>query len=133
MVPRLFVCPVASGAFNVDEAAQFSQDDLEADDAIILDAHSTVFVWIGARSHPAEQKLAMDTAVDCCCVCAAKCDPQPPTPCAVPARVVQFEEPIMFTTNFHRWQDKPPAATTKNGTRSQNRAPAAAQHSDDGT
>ena len=86
VVPRLFVCSVASGAFNVDEVAQFSQDDLDAEDAVILDAHSTVFVWIGARSHPAEQKLAMDTAVDCCCVCAAKCDPQPPTPCAVPAR-----------------------------------------------
>ena len=85
VVPRLFVCSVASGAFNVDEAAQFSQDDLDADDAIIHDAqHSTVFVWIGARSHPAEQRLVMDTAVDCCCVCAAKCDPQPPTPCAVP-------------------------------------------------
>ena len=86
VVPRLFVCSVASGAFNVDEVSQFSQDDLEADDTIILDAHRTVPVWIGARSHPAEQKLAMDTAVDYCCVCAAKCDPQPPTPCAVPAR-----------------------------------------------
>ena len=60
VVPRLFVCSVASGAFNTDEAAQFSQDDLDADDAIILDTHSTVFVWIGARSHPAEQKLSMD-------------------------------------------------------------------------
>ena len=67
VVPRLFVCSVASGAFNVDEVAQFSQNDLDAEDAVILDAHSTVFVWIGASSHPAEQKLSMDTAADCCC------------------------------------------------------------------
>ena len=75
----------------------------------------------------------MDTAVDCCFVCAAKCDPSRPrrVPCL---RVVQFEEPITFTTNFHGWQDKQPAAATKNGTRSQNSAPAApTQRSDDGT
>ena len=29
---------------------------------------STVFVWISACSHSAEQKLTMGTAVDCCCV-----------------------------------------------------------------
>ena len=38
-------------------------------------------------------------------------------------RVVQFEEPITFSTNFHGWQDKPPAAATKNGILCQNRVP----------
>ena len=132
VVPRLFVCSVGSGAFSVEEVAQFSQDDLDADDAIILDAHSTVFVWIGVRSHPAEQKLAMDTAVEYCAH-AAKCDASRPrhVPCL---RVVQHEEPITFTTNFHGWQDKPPAAaTTKTGARSQSKAPQQqAQRSYDG-
>ena len=109
VMPRLFVCSVVSGAFNVDEAAQFSQDDLDADDAIILGAHSTVFVWIGARSHPAEQKLAMDTAVDCCCVCAAKCDPSRPrhVPCL---RVVQCDPPAAGQAT---WQRSLPANTTE--------------------
>ena len=47
--------------------------------------------------------------------------------------MVQFEEPITFTTNFHGWQEKPPAAATKNDIRSQNSAPAApTQRSYDG-
>ena len=39
-------------------------ETFDSEDAFILDAHEIVFVWIGSRSHPAEQRLAMDTAVD---------------------------------------------------------------------
>ena len=102
---RLFVCSVASGAFGVEELGPFSQDDLDPDDAVILDARDTVFVWIGARSHPAEQRLAMETAVAYGRY-AAQHDAARPrhAPCL---RVVQGAEPLVFTARFHGWQDKP--------------------------
>lgn len=105
---RLFVCSVGSGAFGVEELGPFSQDDLDPDDAVILDAHDTVFVWVGLRSHPAEQKLAMDTAAEYCAY-AAKHDTTRPRhiPCL---RVLQNAEPLIFTGRFHGWQDKPAAA-----------------------
>ena len=106
---RLFVCSVGSGAFGVEELGRFTQDDLDPDDAVILDAHDTVFVWIGLRSHPAEQKLAMDTAAEYCAY-AAKHDPSRPRhiPCL---RVIQNAEPLIFTGRFHGWQDKPSTAS----------------------
>ena len=135
VVPRLFVCSVASGAFNVDEVAQFSQDDLDADDAIILDAHTAQCLCESARARTPPSIGSPWTPQLIAAVCAQP-SATPSRPRHVPClRVVQFEEPITFTTNFHGWQDKPPnASTTKNGIRSQNRAQTSpTQRSDDGT
>jgi len=108
---RLFVCSVGSGVFSVEEVGRFTQDDLDPEDAIILDAHDTVFVWIGSRSHPAEQRLAMDTAIDYCDYASKKDSTRPrKIPCL---RVMQNQEPLIFTCVFHGWQEKPPRAAAK--------------------
>jgi len=118
---RLFVCSVGSGAFNVEEIGHFSQDDLDAEDAIILDAHDTVFVWMGSRSHPAEQRLAMDTAVEYCQYASGKDSSRPKKiPCL---RVMQNEEPLTFTSVFHGWQEKPPRTSTTTTSKSGSKQP----------
>lgn len=48
--PRLFSVSTASGFMWMQEIPQFQQEDLVNEDCFILDAFSTVFVWVGALS-----------------------------------------------------------------------------------
>ncbi|KAK2189392.1 hypothetical protein NP493_107g00016 [Ridgeia piscesae] len=61
--PRLFQCSNASGAFTVNEIAEFSQEDIVTDDVFILDAYDNIFLWIGEDARPEEKTMAMDAAI----------------------------------------------------------------------
>ena len=60
---RLFLCSNADGTFEVEEMFNFTQQDMEDDDVMILDTHDNIFVWIGYKANPIEKKEAMKTAL----------------------------------------------------------------------
>jgi uncharacterized protein YcnI len=59
---RLFQCSNASGIFRVFEIQNFSQDDLDNDDVMLLDNFHSVFVWLGSGSNDLEKRMSMETA-----------------------------------------------------------------------
>jgi len=61
---RLFQCSDATGSFKVFEIHNFTQDDLDDDDVMLLDAYHSVFVWIGRGSTENEKQQSNQTAVD---------------------------------------------------------------------
>jgi Gelsolin repeat len=60
--PRLFQISNATGKLNVEEIENFDQSDLCADDVMLLDTHTTVYIWIGSGSNETERKEAMTVA-----------------------------------------------------------------------
>jgi len=60
--PRLFHCSNVSGYFYVQEIFNFTQEDMLNDDIMLLDAYSTVFMWIGNRSNAVEKRGATKAA-----------------------------------------------------------------------
>lgn len=60
---RLFQLSNASGRFKVDEVPDFSQQDLVADDVMILDVWDTVYVWIGSGANKQERDEAERLAI----------------------------------------------------------------------
>eukprot|EP01117_Protostelium_nocturnum_P010235 TRINITY_DN3673_c0_g1_i1.p1 TRINITY_DN3673_c0_g1~~TRINITY_DN3673_c0_g1_i1.p1 ORF type:complete len:1790 (-),score=878.49 TRINITY_DN3673_c0_g1_i1:11-5380(-) len=61
---RLFECSIGTGIFKVNEITLFSQDDLMPEDVYLLDAKSSVYIWIGRISDEREKKMAMETAIE---------------------------------------------------------------------
>lgn len=61
--PRLFLCSNASGTLEVEEIFNFTQQDMEDDDVMILDTHDNIFVWIGHKANTIEKKESMKTAL----------------------------------------------------------------------
>ena len=60
--PRLFHCSNVSGTFFVEEIYNFTQEDMLNEDIMLLDAYSTIFMWIGNRSNDWEKKGATKAA-----------------------------------------------------------------------
>ncbi|VDM40652.1 unnamed protein product [Toxocara canis] len=60
--PRLYQCSDESGHLVVEEIAEFTQEELDGDDVMILDALNTIYVWIGTNANPNEKKHAHRTA-----------------------------------------------------------------------
>ncbi len=54
--PRLFGVSTLSGFLWMEEVPAFGQEDLNNNDCYILDAYSTIYVWIGNGSNKAEKK-----------------------------------------------------------------------------
>ena len=60
---RLFHCRKSpSGKFRAYEIANFTRDDLVADDVMILDSGDEIYVWIGLESTSEEQELGLEMA-----------------------------------------------------------------------
>lgn len=53
--PRLFQVNISGGYSRFDEVCNFAQDDLEIFDVMVLDAYSTIWVWVGPKSSKVEQ------------------------------------------------------------------------------
>ncbi|XP_045148173.1 advillin isoform X2 [Echinops telfairi] len=60
--PRLFECSNKTGRFIVTEITDFTQDDLNPGDVMLLDTWDEVFLWIGAEANATEKEKALATA-----------------------------------------------------------------------
>ena len=98
--PRLFQLSNSTGALDVDEIFDFSQDDLIDEDVMLLDTHSTVFVWVGSGANEQEQRYAMTFAKDYIAQCADVDGRDVDTPAV---RVSAGAEPALFTQWFLGW------------------------------
>ena len=96
--PRLFQCTNMTGVFTCEEIFDFDQSDLIDDDVMLLDAFSTVYVWVGSTSNEKEKDMAMDTATKYVAGAADGRDPDTPI-----IRVNAGSEPGMFATHFVGW------------------------------
>jgi len=100
--PRLFLCSNANGRFEVEEICNFTQEDMEADDVMLIDMHSSVFVWVGIEANVTEKSEAMKTALDY-----LKKDPAGRDMHKVQVMVVkQGYEPPQLTGLFPGWNDE---------------------------
>ncbi|XP_004601712.2 advillin [Sorex araneus] len=59
---RLFECSNKSGHFLVTEITDFTQDDLNPGDVMLLDTWDQVFLWVGAEANAQEKEGALQTA-----------------------------------------------------------------------
>ncbi|XP_064166910.1 villin-1 isoform X1 [Anguilla rostrata] len=62
--PRLFECSNQTGRFVATEIANFTQEDLDEDDVMLLDIWDQVFLWIGRGANETEKKEAFAKAQD---------------------------------------------------------------------
>ncbi|XP_065574838.1 advillin-like [Artemia franciscana] len=98
--PRLFQCSNASGKFKAEEIIEFNQNDLVPDDVMVLDACTTIYVWIGAESNKTERERAMQMAQEY-----LKTDPSGRKDIPI-VQIRQGQEPPTFTGFFGAWDDK---------------------------
>ncbi len=109
--PRLFQCSNASGAFNVEELFNFSQEDLDPNDVFLLDAYNEVYVWVGDKSNAQEKKMSLDAALEY--VKNATDGRSPGRFRNAPYELIQLDTPVikvsagaeppMFTAQFIGW------------------------------
>ncbi|KAE9419583.1 hypothetical protein Angca_007428 [Angiostrongylus cantonensis] len=60
--PRLFQVSDSNGRLVVEEIENFNQESLDGDDVMIVDALSSIFVWVGAGASLNEKEGALSTA-----------------------------------------------------------------------
>eukprot|EP01128_Nolandella_sp_AFSM9_P008757 TRINITY_DN5432_c0_g1_i1.p1 TRINITY_DN5432_c0_g1~~TRINITY_DN5432_c0_g1_i1.p1 ORF type:complete len:861 (-),score=202.42 TRINITY_DN5432_c0_g1_i1:162-2720(-) len=95
---RLFQCTDKEGVLKVFEIFNFTQDDLDDDDAMIVDAHHELFVWLGSNATDNERKQAQEIAAEY----VKKADDGRDTD--GPIYVVNAGyEPLAFTVYFQGW------------------------------
>jgi hypothetical protein len=103
--PRLFQCSTVTGSFKVQEVFNFVQEDLIADDVMLLDLYSELFVWVGKDSTKEEKDKAFQLALD---YVKNATDGRPPS---IPTyKVNAGMEPPNFTACFQGWDAKKAAA-----------------------
>ncbi|XP_059184957.1 advillin [Centropristis striata] len=96
--PRLFECSNKTGRFIVSEVTQFTQDDLNEDDVMLLDTWDQVFLWIGKEANEVERKEALVTSREYLRTHPGSRDPDTPI-----VLVKQGFEPPTFTGWFTAW------------------------------
>jgi hypothetical protein len=108
--PRLFqLCDAAAGGrgVRVEEVFNFAQDDLCDDDVMLLDATTTVFLWVG-RGATANEKDEADALAARYVASAAAADGRDPDTPIV--KVQAGSEPSIFTCHFIGWDPRVAAA-----------------------
>uniref|UniRef100_A0A8C6S177 Advillin n=1 Tax=Nannospalax galili TaxID=1026970 RepID=A0A8C6S177_NANGA len=93
---RLFECSNKTGRFLVTEVTDFTQDDLNPTDVMLLDTWDQVFLWIGAEA--IEKEKALGTAQEYLLTHPSGRDPD--TPILI---IKQGFEPPTFTGWFLAW------------------------------
>ncbi|XP_041835874.1 advillin [Melanotaenia boesemani] len=97
-LPRLFECSNKTGRFIVTEVTQFTQDDLNEDDVMLLDTWDQVFLWIGKEANEVERKEAVTTSQEYLRTHPGDRDPDTPI-----ILIKQGFEPPTFTGWFTAW------------------------------
>ncbi|XP_048455330.1 villin-1 [Rhincodon typus] len=98
VVPRLFECSNQIGRFIASEIMDFTQDDLDDDDVMLLDTWEQIFLWIGNGANEREKKDSTVLAQEYLNTHPATRDPG--TPMVI---VKQGFEPPTFTGWFMAW------------------------------
>ncbi|XP_059390520.1 advillin-like isoform X2 [Carassius carassius] len=96
--PRLFECSNQTGRFLMTEVGDFSQDDLDEDDVMLLDTWEEIFLWIGNSANQYETQESYSSAVEYLKTHPAGRDPGTPI-----STVKQGHEPPTFTGWFNAW------------------------------
>ncbi|XP_076943018.1 villin-2-like [Bidens hawaiensis] len=95
--PHLFGISSNKGKFEIEEIYSFEQDDLLAEDIMILDTHAEVIVWVGQSVDPKEKQSAFETGQKYIDLAASVDGLSPYVPLF---RVQEGSEPCFFTTYF---------------------------------
>lgn len=98
MPARLFQCSNASGVFKGEEIMNFTQSDLIPEDVMMLDAHDTIFLWIGNGSNKKERDKATKMALEY-----LRTDPSNRDDNTAIVMMKQGYEPPTFTGFFGVW------------------------------
>uniref|UniRef100_A0A8C9T678 Villin like n=1 Tax=Scleropages formosus TaxID=113540 RepID=A0A8C9T678_SCLFO len=96
--PRLFECSNQTGRFLMTEIDEFTQEDLDEDDVMLLDTWDEIFLWIGRSANDYETNEAHTSAVEYLNTHPAGRDPGTPI-----ITVKQGFEPPTFTGWFNAW------------------------------
>lgn len=96
--PRLFECSTVTGSFDVTEIVNFAQDDLNMDDVYLLDAFTSLYLWIGSNANETEIRMAKEVADKYLTAATDGRDTSTPI-----VTVHCKSEPLMFTCNFLAW------------------------------
>uniref|UniRef100_A0A0K0DXN2 Gelsolin-like domain-containing protein n=1 Tax=Strongyloides stercoralis TaxID=6248 RepID=A0A0K0DXN2_STRER len=109
--PKLFQCSNESGKLIVEEIKNFTQEDLDGDDVMILDGGNQIFVWVGIGANKEEKESAENIAKKY-----LETDALPRSKYASYEIIYQTREPTSFKKYFSKWND----GLFKNDTRSIN-------------
>ncbi|XP_061689947.1 advillin isoform X2 [Syngnathoides biaculeatus] len=96
--PRLFECSNKSGRFIMTEVTQFTQDDLNEDDVMLLDTWDQVLLWLGNNANKVERKEAVVSSQEYLRSHPGGRDPETPI-----VLIKQGFEPPTFTGWFTAW------------------------------
>jgi len=98
---RLFEASTRTGAFTVEEIAQFVQEDLCDDDVFLLDTFIQLFIWVGSGATVEENRKANDVAKKFITDAEDGRDADMPI-----ITVAAGNEPAMFTQHFLGWDSE---------------------------
>jgi len=101
--PRLFqLCDAAAGGHGIkaEEVFNFTQDDLDDDDVMLLDVATEVFLWIGKNANENEKKESRVLAERYVAAMAENDGRDLDTPIT---SIPSGNEPNMFTAHFIAW------------------------------
>ncbi|XP_036934717.1 villin-1 isoform X2 [Acanthopagrus latus] len=96
--PRLFECSNQTGRFRMTEVDDFTQDDLDEEDVMLLDTWEEIFLWVGNLANQYETKEAWNCAQEYLRTHPARRDPDTPI-----IFVKEGHEPPTFTGWFNAW------------------------------
>uniref|UniRef100_A0A914VTA8 Gelsolin-like domain-containing protein n=1 Tax=Plectus sambesii TaxID=2011161 RepID=A0A914VTA8_9BILA len=98
--PKLYQCSDESGKLIIEEISNYTQEDLDGDDVMILDAGAIVYVWVGISANKGEKDAARSRAEKY-----LSTDTIPRPKGAAVETVFQSEESPTFKKFFPSWNE----------------------------